>query len=110
MGIMKTPIDSIQYLLDVFIEGGYAEEEDLEHIDAVHSWLKEENQKKAEAFQKRIGTKTQRMSFSTPCASGFGGWSVEPHDWEGDPRDEVKAFPTDYDFEDDEDEELEQGW
>ena len=33
------PIESIQHLFDVFIEGGWAEEEDLPHLDQIHSWL-----------------------------------------------------------------------
>lgn len=37
---MKLPIDSIQYLVDVFIEGGYAEDdEDCRHLDEIHAWL-----------------------------------------------------------------------
>ena len=33
------PVESIQYLLDVFIEGGWTEEEDVEHIDRIDEWL-----------------------------------------------------------------------
>lgn len=33
------PLESIQYLFDVFIEGGYAEEEDIPHLDEIHAWL-----------------------------------------------------------------------
>lgn len=36
---MEPPFKSIQYLLDVFIENGYAEEEDVPHLDEIHSWL-----------------------------------------------------------------------
>ena len=37
---MNPPIDSIQYLIDVFIEGGYAEDdEDCRHLDEIHAWL-----------------------------------------------------------------------
>lgn len=37
---MNPPIDSIQYLVDVFIENGYAEDdEDCHHLDEIHAWL-----------------------------------------------------------------------
>jgi hypothetical protein len=37
---VKPPIESIQYLVDVFIEGGYAEnDEDCRHLDEIHGWL-----------------------------------------------------------------------
>lgn len=32
-------LESVKYLLDVFIEGGYAEDDDVQHIDAVYGWL-----------------------------------------------------------------------
>jgi hypothetical protein len=39
-GKLNAPtIDSIQYLLDVFIEGGYTEEGDEVHLNVVHRWL-----------------------------------------------------------------------
>lgn len=37
--MIEIPIESIQYLLDAFIEGGYAETEDIPHLDRVHEWL-----------------------------------------------------------------------
>lgn len=37
---IRPPIESIQYLLDVFIEGGYTEnDEDIRHIDQIYEWL-----------------------------------------------------------------------
>lgn len=34
-----TPVQDISYLFDAFIEGGYAEPEDIPHLDAIHGWL-----------------------------------------------------------------------
>ena len=51
---MRVPLESIQYLVDVFIEGGYAEDEDLDHLDAIHMWLREEEQYQRRVFEKRI--------------------------------------------------------
>lgn len=48
------PIESIQYLVDVFIEGGYAEDEDLDHLDAIHYWLRDEEKARDAAFKRRI--------------------------------------------------------
>lgn len=51
---MRIPVESIQYLIDVFIEGGYAEDEDHDHLDAIHEWLREEEKTQRQAFEKRI--------------------------------------------------------
>lgn len=37
---LDTPVvESLRYLVDVFVEGGYAEPEDEMHLTAVHRWL-----------------------------------------------------------------------
>lgn len=62
---MIPPIESIQYLVDVFIEGGYAEEEDLDHLDAIHLWLRDEEKARDAAFKKRITTKDVNPDYTT---------------------------------------------
>lgn len=51
---MIPPIESIQYLIDVFIEGGYAEEEDIDHLDAIFMWIESEEKARDAAFKLRI--------------------------------------------------------
>ena len=88
---MRVPIESIQYLVDVFIEGGYAEEEDLDHLDAIYMWLREEEDFQRRAFQKRITRDVNpdypsKKEVLTEYVPLTGGWMVEPHQFE-DPAD-----------------------
>ncbi|SRR6266498_3242406 len=67
---MRVPLESIQYLIDVFIEGGYAEEEDLDHLDAIHMWLREEEDFQRRAFEKRITRDVNPDYSSAPPEDG----------------------------------------
>lgn len=107
---MRVPIESIQYLLDVFLEGGYAEDEDLEYIDDIHEWLEDEKHKKRLAFKKRTVRDvnpdyTISRIPSTPYASGGSDLSYpvgNPLDWDAEerlwpnPLAQERAYPTDY--------------
>lgn len=70
---MIPPIDSIQYLVDVFIEGGYAEEEDLDHLDAIHMWLRDEEKARDAAFKRRVNVRDVNPDY---------GWRTEPRPYE----------------------------
>lgn len=39
IGIGRPPFASIRWLMDVFVESGIAEEEDLPHLEQVFGWL-----------------------------------------------------------------------
>lgn len=105
MEIMRVPIESIQYLLDVFIEGGYAEDEDLEYIDDVYEWLEDEKHKKRLAFQKRTvrdvnpdypsSDETHRSSVANHPGSPDPEWATEGRLWPN-PLAQERAYPTDY--------------
>lgn len=83
---MIPPIDSIQYLIDVFIEGGYAEEEDLDHLDAIHMWLRDEEKARDSAFKRRINVRDVNPDYNTiispPMSSEDSGWKTEPRFYE----------------------------
>lgn len=106
---MKVPIESIQYLLDVFIEGGYAEDEDLDYIDDIHEWLEDEKHKKRLALRKRV-VRDVNPDYSvsrlptTPSASGGFDWDAEERLWPN-PLEQERAYPTDYPEPDEEEKE-----
>lgn len=105
---MIPPIESIQYLVDVFIEGGYAEEEDLDHLDAIHMWLRSEEKARDAILKRRInrsnpiiknmaGEIVSHLTISkleegcytlpdgscvAPDCSMHAGWVTEPRDFE----------------------------
>lgn len=71
---MIPPLESVQYLVDVFIEGGYAEDEDLDHLDAIHMWLRSEEKARDAAFKRRV-TRDVVNNLA-------GGWVTDPRNWE----------------------------
>lgn len=88
---MIPPIDSIQYLVDVFIEGGYAEEEDLDHLDAIHMWLRDEEKARDAAFKRRVNVRDVNPDYRTAVGSvnpvalfpkANVGWETEPRPYE----------------------------
>lgn len=94
---MITPIESIQYLIDVFIEGGYAEEEDLDHLDTIHMWLRSEKQARDAAFNLRVFRRDVNPDYPTqeevdrsqsanhpgvPDRPGVPGWVTESRYYE----------------------------
>lgn len=100
---MIPPIESIQYLMDVFIEGGYAEEEDLDHLDAIHMWLRDEEKARDAAFKRRVNSRDVNQDYITPlgcytlpdgsCRSPscslHSGWKTEPRPYENPANMEV---------------------
>lgn len=102
---MKVPVESIKYLLDVFIESGYYEDEDEDHVDAIDAWLKHEQQERFLAFEKR--TRRERgekhPGCTVPAVTATLEWNAEVRPWV-DPC-ATNYVPTDYPLsEEDEDE------
>lgn len=82
---MIPPIESIQYLVDVFIEGGYAEDEDLDHLDAIHMWLRSEEKARDAAFKLRVQERDYPVirNMAGEIVSHLSAdFVVEPRDWE----------------------------
>ena len=90
---MIPPIESIQYLVDVFIEGGYAEEEDLDHLDAIHMWLRDEEKARDAAFKRRVIVRDVNPDYKTaigsvnpvslfPKVGTDSGWKTEERPYE----------------------------
>lgn len=36
---LEAPVEAIRHLLDVYVDNGMAEVEDIPHLDAIYDWL-----------------------------------------------------------------------